>query len=149
MAVILPLLLIMVLGIVEIGRYAYLSILVGNAARAGAAYGAQHLGNSNDTPGIIQAAKNDYLGNGQDPSTLTVTTSPSCGCDDGAGNVTPDTNAACFPANPSLGTCSSGEHWVVNVSVTASATYQGLFGYPGIPSSISVTKTAKMRAANN
>jgi len=40
-AIILPLLLLLLVGVIEIGRYAYASILVGNAARAGAAFGAQ------------------------------------------------------------------------------------------------------------
>lgn len=49
MALLTPLLLTLLIGIIELGRYAYLSILVGNAARAGAAYGAQSLAQSSDT----------------------------------------------------------------------------------------------------
>ena len=64
-AVLTPLLLLMLLGVVEMGRYAYISILVGNAARAGAAYGAQSLPQSVDTAGIQTAADNDFQNNGQ------------------------------------------------------------------------------------
>ena len=42
LALLTPLLMFMIIGIVEMGRYAYLSILVGNAAEAGAAYGADN-----------------------------------------------------------------------------------------------------------
>ena len=35
MAFVVPLLLLLALGVIEVGRYAYISILVGNAARAG------------------------------------------------------------------------------------------------------------------
>ena len=38
-ALLTPMLLALLLGAIELGRYAYISILVGNAARAGAAYG--------------------------------------------------------------------------------------------------------------
>src|SRR4051812_20722057 len=41
LALVLPLLLLVLVGVTEIGRYAYFDILVSNAARAGAQYGAQ------------------------------------------------------------------------------------------------------------
>jgi len=84
------------LGVIEIGRYAYIAILVGNAARAGAAYGSQSKQQSNDSNGIADAAKYDFAGaksggtaqtNGLGESTLTVTSSVSCGCDS-AGTIT-------------------------------------------------------------
>lgn len=143
-ALLTPLLLLLLLGVVEMGRYAYISILVGNAARAGAAYGAQSLAQSVNTAAIQAAADNDFQNNGQNVSTLTVGSSTSCGCDS-AGTVAP---AGCTTnVNPTAGTCASG-HWVVMVSVTTSGTYNSLFNYPGIPSSITVTRTATMRVAN-
>lgn len=144
-ALLTPLLLLLALGVIEMGRYAYISILVGNAARAGAAYGAQSLPQSVDTAGIQTAADNDYLQNGQAASTLTVTSSTSCGCDSN-GTIT---SAVCTTGpNPSAGTCASG-HWVVLVSVTASGTFNSLFSYPGIPSSLTVSRTATVRVASN
>lgn len=147
-ALLTPVLLAVLIGGIELGRYAYIAILVGNAARAGAAYGAEHLGNSTDTTGIQAAADNDFQSNGQNVNSLTVTSTVSCGCDSG-GTVSPDTNAACFPATALQGTCSSGQHWVVSVSVTASGTFNGLFSYPGIPQSIAISRTAKIRVAEN
>jgi Flp pilus assembly protein TadG len=146
-----PLLLALLVGTIEMGRYAYLSILVGNAARAGAAYGAQSLPQSVDVTGIQTAADNDFQNNGPGTGTLTISGGgpggayTSCGCDSG-GTVT---SAACSPGvNPSAGTCASG-HWVVMVSVTAVGTFNSLFSYPGIPTSITVTQTATMRVPNN
>jgi Flp pilus assembly protein TadG len=142
-ALLTPILLALLVGGIELGRYAYLSILVGNAARAGAAYGAQSLPQSVDTTDIQTAADNDFQNNGQNINKLTVTSTTSCGCDSG-GTVT---SASCsVTANTSAGTCAAG-HWVVMVQVTASGTFDSLFSYPGIPSSITVSKTSTLRVA--
>src|SRR5215471_11655962 len=85
-ALLLPVLLLLLLGVIEIGRYAYVGILVGNAARAGAAYGVQSNAQSVDTVGITNAAINDFMSNGQG-SSLTVTSAVMCGCDS-SGTVT-------------------------------------------------------------
>lgn len=139
-ALMLPVLVLLLLGVIEIGRYAYLAILVGNAARAGAAYGARNPTTANDTNGIIQAADNDFQNNGPSVGTLNVTSewNNNCGCDNG-GTVTP---ISCTTA------CSAGEHLVVTLSVTASGTFNSIFNYPGIPSSINVARTATLRIGN-
>src|ERR1700722_2857907 len=59
LALVLPILLLLMIGIIEVGRFAYYSILVSNAARAGAQYGAQGLVNAADAAGIQTAAAND------------------------------------------------------------------------------------------
>ena len=149
-ALVSPFLLLLLLGLIELGRYAYISILVGNAARAGAAYGSQSLVDSVDATGIQAAADNDFQNNGQSTSALTVTPSTSnptpttsCGCDSG-GTVA---SAPCTSGtSPTAGTCTLG-HWVVMVSVTASGTFNSLFNYPGIPQSITISRTATMRVA--
>lgn len=149
MALVTPLLLALALGVIELGRYAYVSILVGSAARAGAGYGAQGVRYSVDSTGIQQAADNDFQNNGQDVAKLSISggfgggTYTSCGCDNN-GAVTP---AGCTAAsNPTAGTCPAG-HWVVMVSVQATGTFNSLFNYPGIPKSITVDRTATMRVA--
>jgi Flp pilus assembly protein TadG len=146
-----PVVLALLLGTIEMGRYAYLSILVGNAARAGAAYGAQSLPLSVDAIGIQTAADNDFQNNGPATGTLTISgggpsgSYTSCGCDSG-GTITA---ATCSPnVNPNAGICASG-HWVVMVSVKAVGTFSSLFSFPGIPTSITVTQTATMRVPNN
>jgi Flp pilus assembly protein TadG len=140
-ALLTPLLLALLVGAIELGRYAYIGILVGNAARAGAAFGSESLVNSVNTTGIQTAADNDFRNNGQSVSSLMVSSSVFCGCDTN-GTVSA---AACTGGN--AGTCSLGGHWVVLVSVTASGTFNSLFHYPGIPASISLLRTSTVRVA--
>ncbi|HEV2388218.1 MAG TPA: TadE/TadG family type IV pilus assembly protein [Candidatus Acidoferrales bacterium] len=146
-ALLTPILLAMLLGAVEFGRYAYIGILVGSAARAGAAYATEHLANAGNTAAIQQAADNDYQNNGQNQALLTVTSTDTCGCDNGS---YPIVTQSCFPGTGGAPpTCSPGSHWVVVVSVTASGTYSSLFTYPWIPNSITLTRTSTMRAPLN
>jgi Flp pilus assembly protein TadG len=152
LAIMLPVLLLLALGVIELGRYAYIGILVGNAARAGAAYGAQsHAQATCAAPfpcGIQTAANNDFQSNGQPVSKLTVDATFSCGCDSG-GTINPPpsgTNAYCFVVGAT--SCAGGGHFVEVVSVTAHGTFDGLFNYPGIPSSITISRLAQMRVAD-
>ncbi len=152
-SLLLPLLIVLLMGGVDLGRYAYIGILVGNAAHAGALYGAQSLVASADTVGIQAAADNDYQNNGQSVSGLTVTSSTSCGCDSN-GTVATTYTACSTSTNSAITTAIASctgttEHWVVMVSVTTSGTYNTLFPYPGIPSTGTVTRTATMRVAQN
>ena len=149
LAFVLPLLLLLALGVIEIGRYAYIAILVGNAAHAGAMYGSLGATQANDQTGIHNAALYDFSGatsgntntNGQLASTLTVASVQTCGCDS-AGSIA---TAVCDKkANPNAGTCATG-HWVVAVSVTASGTFNSLFSYPGIPSAMAISRTSTVR----
>lgn len=142
MALITPVLLALAVGVIEVGRYSYISILVANAARAGAAYGAQSLVRSADTAGISTAAKNDFLNNGQ--TGLNVSSNLTCGCDSN-GVVTAATSCN-IVTNPSAGTCASG-HWVVQVNVTASGTFNSMFKYPVVPQSLALSSTNSMRVA--
>jgi Flp pilus assembly protein TadG len=138
LALLLPFLVLLAIGVIELGRFGYIGVLVGNAARAGTAYGTQTLAQSVDTTGIVTAADNDFQNNGQSTRNLAVTSSVSCGCDSG-GTVT---SALC--TGTGAGTCASG-HWVVTLSVTASGTFASIFNYPGMPHSITVTRTSSMR----
>lgn len=140
LGLLLPIFLLLLMGTFDLGRYMYIYILVGNAARAGAAYGAQSLAQSADTTGIQAAAQNDYQNNGG-VSALTVNSSLSCGCD--VAGAAP-TSVAC--SGSGAGVCASG-HWVVTLSVTASGAYSALFPYPGIPASINISDTATIRVA--
>ena len=151
MAVMLPILALLALGVIEMGRYAYVAILVGSAARAGAAYGAQSHAQASQATGadsIENAADNDFQSNGQPVSKLTVASTFSCGCDNG-GTINPPpsgTNAFCFLTGAT--SCAGGGHFVEVVSVTASGKFDSLFNYPGLPSSITVTRLSQMRVAD-
>jgi len=137
LALLTPLLLLILIGVVEMGRYAYLSILLGNAAESGTLYGAQSLTDSVDTTGIQNAVQNDFQ-NGQGLTGLTVTSATSCGCDSGGATVTNSCSGT------TAGTCIAG-HWVVMLQVTVSGTFTSLFQYPGIPQTVTVTRTVGMR----
>lgn len=154
LAIALPVLLALAIGLIDIGRYAYVAILIGNAARAGAAYGSQGNSQSVDNTGITNAADYDFAGatsgnttnNGQLVSALTVSSSVACGCDS-AGTIT---SYSCNSVtNPNAGNCtalgSPSGNWVVVVSVTASGSFNALFNYPGIPSPLAISRTASMR----
>src|SRR4029077_4635128 len=96
LALLTPILLLLVIGTVEMGRYAYLAIMVANAARAGADYGAQNptTAGVGSQPAMVAAALADI----SDIASLspTATATDVCGCDT-AGAIVPDpeTNAAC------------------------------------------------------
>lgn len=146
-ALLLPLILLLLLGVIEIGRYAYIGILVGNAARAGAAFAAQSLEDAApSTPipnqGVITAVNNDFQNNLPSAPSLKVSVTNSCGCDNGGSVVDAQCNGT-----ETAGTCPTGQHWVVMVSVTCSGTFNALFNYPGIPKSIDVSRTATLRVA--
>ena len=150
LALLTPFLLLMALGVIEIGRYAFISIVVGNAARAGAAYGAQGSAQAGDAAGIQNAAQNDFSSNGLS-NAPTIASSNACWCDNAGALSSPvgGTGAGnCGSVDPRTA-CPSGQHWVVTLAVTATGTYKAMFKYPAIPSSISLTKTCTMRVAQD
>jgi Flp pilus assembly protein TadG len=132
LAFVVPLLLLLLVGIIEIGRFAFYSILVSNAARAGAQYGAQNLASASDTVGIAAAANRD----GQGGTGLTVTSSQECGCSGAALSGT-------CPAT----LCVAPNHPLVYVRVQVIGSFPSLFRYPGLPASINVTSIEEMRVA--
>lgn len=135
MSVLVPMLLLILLGAIELGRYAYSGILLANAARAGAGYGSQSQFTAADLPGITAAVCNDFQG--ASTCGLTVSKSYLCQCDS-AGTIGSSIDCT-------SGTCSAGQREVVSLEVTVTGTFDSLFKYPGIPQSITVTKTAIMR----
>jgi len=120
-----PMLLTLLFGTADLGRLFYFSIEVANAAAAGANYGSYQTSNMTDTAGISNAAKNEA------PEVPTLQVSSSQVCQNSSGAAV---------------SCTTGGAYKY-VSVTASYTFQTLFSYPGIPSSIALSKTVMMRGA--
>ena len=118
-AVMIPLL----FGTADFGRIFYASIEVANAASAGASYGSFTVANMSDTTGIASAATNDA----PDLANLQVTSSLVCQNSSGA----------------AVSCTTSGAYKYV--SVTASYTFNTLFSYPTIPSTVSLSRTVMMR----
>lgn len=137
MALLLPVLTMLLLGTVDLGRLAYMSIEVSNAARAGVQYGQQNATTWADITGMQTAAANDATDLvGATNGNLTAVASYWCQCSNGS-NVTQNCSAA-----PSCSTT----HQVNYVKVVATATYKPWFSCPGIPSSTTLTSQAVMRA---
>ena len=129
MAVVAPLLILILVGAFEVGRFAQLAIVVGNAARAGVQYGAHDLITANDNAGMRTAALND----GQNMTGLTVTTATHfCRCADGSASTCQATD------------CSSS-HRLVFVQVDTNGAFSSLFHLPGVPATFNVNGHAVMR----
>lgn len=130
-AIALPVLLLFLTGVVDFGRAYYLSNEVVGAAHAGAVYGSQFPASSTS---IVDAAKLDA----PDVPGLTATASYGCECWDGFSS-----SASCS-TTPACST-----NIVYYVTVTATATYTPLFPWPGIPSSITLSRSTTMRSGSS
>jgi Flp pilus assembly protein TadG len=134
-ALLTPLLLLLLVGTIEVGRFAYYSIEVSNAARAAVQYGAQSLANSQDTAGIQIAADKDA----PDISGLGVAPTTSCACSNNPASPVLCATApvVCLPPN----------HSVVFLEVDTTKAITPLFSYPGLPSAFTANGKAIMRVA--
>jgi Flp pilus assembly protein TadG len=130
MALITPMLLLLLVGTIEIGRYAYYGIEVSNAARAGVQYGAQSLTDSKDIAGITQAAQKDA----PEVAGMNVTATNRCACSNSPAN---------FVGCPARG-CAPG-HALVFVQVDTTANIRPLLRYPGLPAGFAARGQAIMR----
>lgn len=132
LAVVLPVLILVAIGIMDYGRVFYTSIAVSNAARAGAEWGAQRLGvNSADFTGMQDFAKLE----GAQAATINVTANRKCRCT--------ATEVAC----PTTTDCGGGYGPPAEfIEVTASKTVSLFLKYPGLPTSIPIARTATFRS---
>lgn len=137
-AVIMPMLIMLLLGLVELGRLTYYCILVGNSARAGAAYGAQSDSYANDTTGM----QNTAVADAQGLSAISASATQVCSCWSGTTSssisCTTDVNTACATGNR-----------VVYASVTVTGVFHPLFSYSslGLPATWTITRTAQLRVS--
>lgn len=123
-----PMLIVLLLAAVELGRIFYVQISVSNAARAGVQYGAQSITIANDNNGMQQAA----LADAPNITGLTATASHYCQCANGA-------------ASTCLASDCSGSHRLLFVQVTTSAPYTPMMSYPGLPGAMTLNGKAIMR----
>ena len=130
LALVLPLLLLLVVGAVDMGRAYDAAVQVSSSAVAGAIYGTQM---PTDVVGMVGAAKLDAAA----LPTLVPVATWGCECSDGS-SVTP----LCVVAP------SCAVNAVRYVQVTTVATYVPLLPWPGIPAALVLRGRAKMRAAN-
>jgi hypothetical protein len=111
----------------DFARVVYAGIEIANAARAGVQYGALTPGHSGDTAGMVQAATTDAADLG---STVTASASNFCTCSGSTVGCT----SLCSGATPDG-----------YVSVTANYTFTPVIPYPGLPQTVALSRTAKMR----
>jgi Flp pilus assembly protein TadG len=139
-ALVLPILMMVLMGLVELGRVTYFSIEVANAAHAGAQYGALSYPNVQGTNMGIAAADDGR----NSISNLNTSGHYVCGC----WNPVTGTET---PATPTLDACSqpcaSGGHIVTYAQVTVTGTIHSLLNYTaiGLPDHWDVTRVATMR----
>jgi Flp pilus assembly protein TadG len=124
LCLLLPLILLLLIGIIEMGRLAYYYIEVSDAARAGAQYASQSLADAANIPNITQAVQNDA----QDIGSITLSPPPAqtCGCPGATAGPCPAAGCA-YP--------------LVYVKVTTTYPLGPLFQYPGISTLFPVTIT--------
>lgn len=139
LALVLPVFTLLLVGIVEVGRLAYASIEVNNAARAGVAYAAQTETTAADATNIRLAATQDA----PNITSLSATTSYSCSCESSTGTVT--SFASCVNTVTNLTACPSPSRIVVFVQVNTTAPVATLFHFPGIASTVTLRGQAIMR----
>lgn len=136
-ALMLPFLLLLGVGVVEIGRAIAFTITVNNAATAGVEFGAQDSATALDLDGMVDAAIVDA---NFGPTTATATY--GCTCDKGTG-------ASCTYPVPGPQSCPDiscdGGQIVQCVQVTTHAAYTPIFHYPGLPARYEANGRAVMR----
>ena len=128
-ALILPLLLLLLLGGMDLGRVYFFAMAVTHAARAGVQYGAASVPRSMNLAGIEQAARDAA----KDIGTITATADRLCECSDGT------------PADCKNGNCGAEGKPRIYVRVIAQTTFRSLIPYPGIPDTVALSRTAQMR----
>ena len=131
---IVPILLVLLFGAIEIGRAAYYAIAVTNASRAAVQFGAQNYATADNTTGIKQAAVDDF---GSPMLSLdNVTRSFFYTWEDG-------TPADCGGADDCSG------HLINRyLKVTTQLQLMPLIGFPGLPASFVLSGEADMRIGN-
>lgn len=138
-AVLAPVLILLTLGTVELGRYAYFAILVSNAAQAGASYGSLNSDTAQDATGMANAIAADASPN----PIAKVTANPAPAAIYGCYDTSTASLAAPFPATtPCSG---STQTPVPYVKVTATGTLKPLFHLPFIQKTGITVQTTVIR----
>ena len=161
LALVTPILTLLMLGAVELGRIAYFAIEVESAARAGASYGSVNVANAFGDPTTIQqAAMNDA----PDLPNLVATPGTACVCETvyGTANTPPlldPTSGTTWCANssgvnPVMDSCNattntSFQAVVEYVTVSTSAAVDPLIHLPGLPTSFTLHGYCQMRVLQN
>jgi Flp pilus assembly protein TadG len=142
LALVLPMLTLLIVGGVELGRLAYADIEVSNAARAAVAYAMQNHSTAAPEayPAITAAATQDA------PEIHSLVVDPpilTCYCETKLGVTT--AFPSCAPGVANTTACASPSVIVEYVQVNTSASIDTVFHLPAIPNSVTLRGTAIMR----
>lgn len=140
LASITPILVLMLLAVVDFGRFFYVSIAVHSAARAGAQYGSQSVESAADLTGMTNAANTDW-----NNSQMSLTATPSqCTCASSSNSV-----AACPSDYCTVDSQANFVEVDTAVTFTSVMSYLGVpasaMNYLGVPTSGSLTAKAIMQ----
>lgn len=137
-AFLLPVLLVLAIGIIEIGRAVAFTVAVNNAATAGVEWGALNEANAQNFDKMQTQATNDAnFSFGK----MTAVATNGCICDQGNGT-------SCrypVPAAPPCSAIACDGTVVECVQVITTGTWTPLFHYPGLPTSYQANGQAVMR----
>lgn len=127
LSLILPLMILMLAGVFDLGLGIQQSMLVSEAARAGTAFG-QIPGNDTNVMGMQQAA----TAAAGSLESFTATASEWCSCSPNGAVV--DCNSSCPTGNP-----------IAYVQVKTSAVLPSLFNHSGLPASLNLSGFSAVR----
>ncbi len=136
-ALLFPMLLVMLLGIVDFGWIAYNYIELTNAANAGVHYAVQNTTTATQTSSI-QAAMNTDAAN---MTSISPAVSLACVCSDSSKKNSDGSTPSCTKYDG----CSAPARLIDTVTVTATKTVSPLIKWPGIPNSVKLTSVAAMQ----
>jgi Flp pilus assembly protein TadG len=136
LAIVLPLLALLVVGIIETGRWLTFAIQLSNAAHAGAQFASKNPADAANPPDIANAACNDSQfscttatpapGHTAAPNTMFVSSNFWCAYSDG-------TTDACIKTGPNR-----NEY----VQVSTSGAFKALLNFPYMPNSVPMSANA-------
>src|SRR5271165_4548038 len=129
-ALLLPVLLILMFGMVDFSRVFLTAIAVTSAAQAGAEYGSSSSSSPTDYTGMQNAAAHDAA----QLASFTAIASQYCSCSPGG------TSVSCLTSS-----CSGYGSPAKYVKVQTTSNFHTLFPYPFVPSYTTVNATAYMR----
>lgn len=155
-----PLFILLLMGAVELGRLAYYSIEVENAARAGASFGAVNKGNAADSGNIQVAAENDA----PDLPNLVTTPAHSCVCETIDSSTKPSLTSfsPSITSSPATADCksaamiactvvtsTSSQKLVEFVTVSTQADVDPIVHLPGLPALYTLRGFSALRVLAN
>ena len=143
-AILAPVFIFLLVGLIEVGRFAYFALLAANAARAGAQYGAQDMTTMVDSTGMTTAAVTDAqnglgIANWTAPGAVTA----NCYYTTTTGGVTAGWDLCSNLTGPPP----AGTTYTYYVQVNVTGTFSSILSYPGIPKTLPVSGSATMRVA--